>query len=80
MSFDSECSPHDNVSKSPRFINKVCRDGHVASLLVVGGPHVTSYGHPRFNSSHVLNGFLPLYLILIKDVLPAKNIKPLEMH
>jgi hypothetical protein len=47
-------------------------DGHVASLLVVGGPHVTSDGHPRFDSSHVLNGFLPLYLILIKDVLPEK--------
>jgi hypothetical protein len=80
MSFDSECSPHDNVSKSPRFINKVCCDGHVASLLIVRGPHVTSNGHPRFDSSHVLNGLLPLYLILIKDVLPGKKCSTLEMH
>jgi hypothetical protein len=42
---------HENISKIPRFINKMCCDGHVTSLLVVKCPQISSEGHPSLNSS-----------------------------
>ena len=60
--------PHDNISKIPRFINKMYRDGHVTSLLVVRCPQISSDGHPGLNSSHIFNGFFLLQLILRHNI------------
>jgi hypothetical protein len=60
--------PHDNISKIPRFINQMCRDGHITSLLVVICPHISSDDYPGLNSSHIFNGFFLLQLILCHSI------------